>query len=466
MSRGAALTLALLLAGCGFQAPAPKITPPAATPPAPLSTLDAELRLPTDEIAKLLNDKTQNQIARLDNKKVRCPFGRCQLDLIATRNGPISVGVQGDRLALVLPFNINARLRFKMPLMKSAGEASGTGRVLASSTFSVAPDWQLRSKTEGTIEISRADLRIGPVRAELSDFLNDEADEIARPVFKEIDSKLPKWANLQKRITQMWAKAAAPIPVGKNPPAWLLLAPQHIFVEAPHGEGNALVVALGVETAAHVIVSQNPPAAAPAPIPAPEAMRGKPEGRFHLLVPAMLSYDEAARLAAGQIAKHPINVGKSTRVEVTDLQIIPSRDDVVVAARFCLSQSWDPLGWFDACGRGYLRGVPVFDGATGMLRITKISYDLGTANVLAGAWRILASPDFTGELEQRLVFNLSGEIAKLKNQVGNALAKGTGGDLSVSGQMESFGAPSLSWTKDGFFASFAAEGTVHVVFQP
>lgn len=462
----AIIFFALLLAGCGFQAPQPKITPPVATPTAPTSTLDAELRLPASEIAKLLNDKTQNQIARLDGKRVKCPLGKCELDLLATRNGPITVNLQGDRLALSLPFNINARIRLKMPLMKTSGEGQGTGLATATSAFSITPDWELHSKTQGTIEFSHADLQIGPASAELSDFLNDESDEIAHPLFKEIDSQLPKWANLQKRVAQLWAKAAMPIPVGKNPSVFLLLSPQRVFVSPPHVEGNALVVALGLVIQARAVVGDRPNVAFIPPLPAPEPMRGKPESRFHLLVPAILPYSEAVRLASYQIAKHPISIGNSTAVKISDLQILPSRDDVVVAARFCISPSWDPFGWFDACGQGYLRGVPVFDTATGVLRITKIVYDTDTLSALVGQWSGLAGPDFISELEKRFTFDLSGQITKLKDQVAKALAKGTGSDLSVSGQMESFGAPELSWTKDGFIASFTAEGAVKTAFQP
>jgi hypothetical protein len=462
MRAGGAVAIALLLAGCGFQAPAPKITPPAETPPAPTSTLDAELRLSTQDIEKFLNDKTAAQIARIDDKNVRCPLGKCRLDLIATRNGPITVSVEGNRLALSLPFNLDARIKLKAPFLQTSGEGHGTGRVTASSTFAIAPDWELHSNTQGTIDLSRADLRLGPITAELSGFLGDGTEDISRPIFKEVDKQMPKWANLKKHLTKIWAKAHAPIHIGKKPETWLVLAPRHVFVATPHMEGNALVLALGVETQARVLIGAKPEVAPLPPLPSPEAMRASPQRRFHLQVPALLPYNEALDLANRELEKHPIIVGGSTRVNVTELQIIPSHDDVVVSARLCLIRNWDFIGWFDACGRGYLRGTPVFDGTTGVLRIANVSYDLGTANLLVGAWEQLAGSDFTHELEQRMVFDLSGQIAKLKEQVGTALANGSSGDLSVSGRMESFGAPELSWTKDGFIAAFTAEGTVHV----
>lgn len=460
MNRGLALGFALGLAGCGFQAPAPKITPPAETPPAPVSTLDAELRLPVSDIEKFLNAQTEHQIARLDDKNVRCPFGQCRLDLIATRNGPIVVSPKGTRLALTLPFDIDARLKLKAPFLQTTGTARGRGRVTASSVFDIGPDWELRSRTQGTIDLSRADVRLGPITAELSGFLGDQGEAIARPIFKEVDKQMPKWANLRKHIVDVWAKANAPIQIGKNPQAWLLLAPRHVFVAEPHVEGNALVLALGVETQASVLLGARPETGAAPPLPMPEPMREAPQSRFHLQVPAILPYDEAASLANEQIEKHPIRVGGAAHMDVSELQIIPSRDDVVVSARLCLTQAWDPFGWFAACGRGYLRGRPELDGATGTLRITNVSYDAGTANALVGAWQQFAGTDFTQELGRRLVFDLSGQIAKLKQQIAAALAKGTGGDVSVSGELETFGAPELSWTRDGFIAAFTAEGSV------
>lgn len=457
--------LALLLGACGFQAPAPKVTSPPETPPAPVSTLAAELRLPAADIARFLNDKTQKRIARLDDSKVKCPLAHCRLDLVATRNGPITARIEGARLALTLPFALDARMSFKLPFMKSSGEAHGTGRVLASSAFTLGPDWELLSRTQGRIEISRADLRLGPLRAELSNLLADQSEAIAKPIFKEVDKQLPKWANLRKHVAELWAKANAPIQIGKSPQAWLLLTPRHIFVGTPRAQGDALVLALGLETQARVQLGAEPQTRRPPPLPPREPMRARPEPRFHLQVPAMLPYGEAARLANERL-KQPIMIGKSARVRVEQIAIIPSHDDVVVAARLCLAQEWDPFGWFDACGVTYLRGIPVFDGGRGVLRIKDVRYDAGTANLLVGAWSRLSGSDFTRELERRLVFDLSGQIAKLKEQVGRALAQGTRGHLALSGEMERFSAPTLTWTKEGFIALFSAEGTAHISFQP
>jgi len=460
MRRGRAVAFALLLAGCGFQAPAPKITPPAETPPPAVSTLDAELRLPTSDIAKFLNAETETQIARLDDKDVRCPFGRCRLDLIATRNGPITVNALGGRLNLSLPFDVDARLKLKAPFLQTTGTAQGTGRVTAASTFDVAPDWELRSNTQGTIDLARADLRLGPITAELSGLLGNQSELIARPIFKALDKQIPKWANLRKQIAKVWAKANAPIEIGKDPPAWLVLAPQHVFVATPKVENDALVLAMGVRTQARVLLGGKPDNRVLPILPAPEPMRTRPQSRFHLQVDAVLPYGEAAALAARQLEAHPIIIAGSTRVSVSELQIIPSHDDVVVAARLCLDQRWSLFGWFEPCGHGYLRGTPEFDGGTGALRITRVSYDVGTINLLVGAWQKVTGSDFTRALEQRLVFDLSPQIAKVKDQLAAVLEKGARGDISVSGRMERFGAPKLSWSKDGFIAAFAAEGSI------
>src|ERR1700744_1523043 len=60
--------VSILLAGCGFEAPAPSRTPAPATPPIPVSTLSASLTVPSAQLARLLSNMTEYQIADLRNQ--------------------------------------------------------------------------------------------------------------------------------------------------------------------------------------------------------------------------------------------------------------------------------------------------------------------------------------------------------------------------------------------------------------
>src|SRR5579862_4933926 len=96
--------LSLLLSCCGFQAPAPARTPAPPPPAIPTSTLSATLTVPASQLARLLGNMTEYQIADLKNQPIKCGPLRCRLDLHANRTGPLSVTVDNDALGIRIPF--------------------------------------------------------------------------------------------------------------------------------------------------------------------------------------------------------------------------------------------------------------------------------------------------------------------------------------------------------------------------
>jgi hypothetical protein len=131
---------------------------------------------------------------------------------------------------------------------------------------------------------------------------------------------------------------------------------------------------------------------------------------------------------------------------------------VIVAAHFCFTPAWDVFGWFNSCGDGYLRGVPQYDARTQTIRIAKLYYDVTTANVLLTTAKSLAGDALGQALQARLVFPVGRDLARLHEDVTQTLAKPHGTDLRIAGVIQSFGPPSLTWTRDGFLALFPAQG--------
>jgi hypothetical protein len=147
-------------------------------------------------------------------------------------------------------------------------------------------------------------------------------------------------------------------------------------------------------------------------------------------------------------------------VRFARLEILPSGQDVILAASFCVDQRWDPTGLLSSCGSGYLRGLPKFDAASGTIRVVNVHYDVLTQGLMLSAVHALAGAALGHDLETRLTFSVASDLAKLRNQIGEAIARPQGRDVTISGRVEAFGAPSLTWTKDGFLATFTATGSV------
>ena len=452
--------LLFALSACGFEAPAPKRTPPPQTPAPPLSTIAVTLSVPVKDLAAMLNAKTAQQIAQMDGKKVGCFIAKCKMDMIATRTGPITVAAQNGGIAIDLPFQVMAHIAMKGGFFKTSGDADAAGEARAFTTIGLSPNWQVTTHTNGDVQLSDSELKLGPVKTSITDLWNHNDEHLSDQIFKQLDKRIGPAIKLKPQAEKLWARVQQPIKVGKKPPAWLLLSPEALRIGQVRTENGALIVSLAADVRGRVVIADNepPPPDKLLPLPRPRPL-GTPSNKFAFTIPVTLPYDEAANLALTQIKKKPPHVG-SAEIKITNLQILPSGEDVIVAVRFCVAQKWDVFGWFDSCGDGYLRGTPTFDAATNNVRIVNVHYDIGTESMLLTVMKWLAGDELAQQIQSHLAFNVAHDMDKLEASVTKALAKPQGKGVVISGQVESFGPPTLGWTDKGFLALFTAQGTV------
>lgn len=465
MRRVPIFALTLLLTGCGFSAPVAKRTPAPAEPEAPLSTVSATLSLRAEAIARELNRKTATKIAEVHGQSIDCKITRCLVDLIATRTGSTSVTAENGEVSVTMPFAIDAKIEAKALFMDLGARGQGSGVAHARAALAVQPNWSVVAHTSGDVRLSESRIAVGSMRVDLTDMLNKNSEKLSRPMFTALDRDIPKLLRLKPQMQKLWTQAFKPIRVGKKPLAWLLLQPQTIRFANPEISNDALSVALAIDGRARVVVTDKPPQPKPTQLPKLLPLRER-SSAFRFTVPATLSYDEASHLAMQALTKNPIRIGNGMTVRFQQLAILPSGQDVVVQTTFCVKQGWwDVFGWFDSCGTGYLRGVPVFDQKTETIRIAHVHYDVATEGVVLAVARAFEGDALGKELEKRLVFAVGKEIAKLRDSVSKALTRPQGRDVTISAEVQNFGAPTLAWTAHGFIALFSAEGHVHAVLH-
>ncbi|HUO01695.1 MAG TPA: hypothetical protein VMU31_02875, partial [Rhizomicrobium sp.] len=80
--------------------------------------------------------------------------------------------------------------------------------------------------------------------------------------------------------------------------------------------------------------------------------------------------------------------------------------------------------------------------------------------------REFASAKIADAIGRTLIFDPSREIGAMEQNIRDQLARPHGKTLSISADVQSFGTPSFTWTKDGFLAFFSATGTVDALFKP
>ena len=456
------LMLCALLAACGFDAPPPHRTPAPAMPRPPLSRLAVTLTVPADRIAAFLDARTQRRIAALHGQKVKCGIGRCRLDLVATRTGPVTAAAEDGALAIGLPFAVEARLASPgfLSFLHATGTAEGEAR--AQTALTLRPDWRLASHVTGMVHLDNGHLRAGPIVTNIADVWNGNEDALSRPLWRMLDRQIAR-IDLKKPVAAFWRRAFTPMRIGNAPAAWLVLRPEAIGVTQPVIRDGMVTLSLSVAARGRVVVQDKPPVGPPAPLP-PATPMAAPSRAFSFSVPFLLPYGEASRLALASLRKKPPHMAGMT-LRFSRLAVLPSGHDVVVETRVCAAPDWDPTGWLASCGTVWLRGVPRFDAVRKTIRVTDLHYDIASAGAVLRGLKAMAGDRLAGLLQAHLVFDESRPIARLKAQLAAALAKPEGRDVVVSGRLESFAPPTFSWTRDGFVALFTAQGTVRATLE-
>ncbi len=451
MVRRLAMLAALALAGCGGEPPARTPAPP--TPQPPLSVIAARLTIPQTSITIAVNAWTKDHIAELHDEPIRCGIGRCRLTLLARRTGNVSVSGQGSALVARLPFAANAEIAAPGFLSVLKAKGDGQGEAVTRTELSVGPDWRLRPVTKGDVRLQSGHLKLGPFTTSIANLWNGNEEKLSRPLWTAMDRELGK-VDLRPQVTGAWKQLFEPIALGKS--GWLVLAPERLRVARPSADNGAITLSLQLEVRGQVVAGGKPPRNIATALPAP-ARLDKPSDRFAVSVPVLLPYGEAARLAAASLARRPPHVaGMSLRF--SDLAILPSGSDVVLQAQFCTDPDLALFGWLKSCGTGYLRGVPRFDARSAVIRVADVHYETTSGGLMLRLLNLVGGSILSRSLEESLMFDEKRQIEKLNRQITDALAHPVGGTLSIAAEMESFGAPQFTWTKDGFLASFSAEG--------
>lgn len=457
-----ALLGGLFLAGCGTVsetgAPAPALTPPPPAAPPPVSSVAASLSIPLADLMRLINRATPEHFADIRNQPLHCGLGDCLTTLSASRTGPIVLSNRGGALAFAMPFALSADLALPAPLSALHAGVRAAGQINAVTALGLGADWQLRPNTTGSVQFSNGRLRLGPLDTDFSTVWNANADLLSRPLLSGLDARIGPAIGLREPVAKLWAGVFAPIKLNTTPTTWLVLQPERIRVGLPAVANETLTMGLGVDVRARLVASDEMPAVTPTVLPPPAPVNG-PVNHFSVAVPVVLPYDEAARLALAALARHPPHAGSHT-LNIRDLRFIPSGQDVVIYASFCIGEAWDPTEALSGCGSGYLRGVPRYDAGDETIRFTDVHYDVLTQNWMLRMMRVLAGDDLAREMEKALVFKLGDQIRRVQGQVSAALARPQGTVVTVSGQVERYGAVSLTWSRDGFIATMPAQGSI------
>lgn len=265
----------------------------------------------------------------------------------------------------------------------------------ASADVTVQPDWNLRVKVTPLSPEALSPCTVTLLQVDITpEVLKGMSDQIAKAT-AEAEKLLATSALLRQKAEALWTEVQKPIEMA--PGIWLSLQPEGLRLGAWKGEGRNLTIPLEVQARPTVVLGAVPVHAG-RPLPPLDIAQGPLPDVFRVQVQADLPFDQASLQMQKALQGKVFQTDKGTFV-VKDVAVKAAKGRPVIEL--------DLGGRIE--GRISLTGDPVFDEATGALRLKNLDFTLESQSWINrfGAWLFRSSLRKTLEEKGNLILGQS-----------------------------------------------------------
>jgi hypothetical protein len=285
--------------------------------------------------------------------------------------------------------------------------------------LSVRPDWKLRSQSQVFLDVRRADVPIGiswdgnffgetiSIAAPVQEALRPSLDQLG----KDIDLRLGE-VDLRPSVEAAWRDLQEPRSLPGADRLWFTLGPRTLALGPLAASADTVQVDLALTAQPSLTLGDKPtpdrlplPVAGAVPNAVPQMVLNLPVG----LDWAPAAAEVLNRLPAGGV----VPVGNGAKMAVHDLAAATDGDRVQVRIGAKVSPPW-PGPAVEAVL--WLSGKPQWDPATRRFRVTGLTLDVKTHDLLAQAASWLLTDGWVHDLEAALAWDLGPELDRLKDQ--------------------------------------------------
>jgi hypothetical protein len=461
-SWAAALAAAVLL-GCGRDKGTPSAAAPhAAAPDAVVDTVPelepsfvtAPVRYELAPAVTALERAVPRTVGNLDQRRPVPDHARLQYAFVAER-APFEVAVRGSTVTVSSIVTYHARGWLKPPIGPSIGGSCGTGddppprlRITLVSSLKLAPDWKLRANTRVPTVAPASDeardrCKMTVLNLDLTDKVVGAVQKILEGKADLIDARVSR-LDIRSRIDKWWGLLGRPIRVAND--VWLQLRPEAVQVGALRADDDAVIAPVALTARPRLVTGPRPDSAVP---PLPDFTPGMPSaGGLHLLLEAALDYESATRMIARQLVGRRFT-GAGQTVVVRDVRAFAARGGrVALALRLA--------GDVDA--RVVLAGRPVYDHATGTLRIPDLDYAVADASLLVRGADQVGHDALRDALRERAQFPVAALVDSARARAERAMNRELTKGVRLGAKVETGRALGVFAANDGLRVRAAAGG--------
>jgi len=415
--------LLVLLAACsGGQVQAPP--PPPDSQPLPAESGKASFFFPVEiPFAELGRRFEAGLPARFgdDRRQELTEALREDFYRYTVERGAVEIGFAGGRITFAIPIRgkltLGGRLR-PVPLgrglpVQETVEFSGWVRGTASPTIN--PDWQPDPRPTAQLELSRADLRVLDVfSVRVVGFLEERLNPVLNRELRQASTRAMADLGLRGKAEAVWrdlhvVRRAIP---GEN--VWIRFQPTQISLAPIAGKDNVLRTGIGIAGRVSLTVGSAAAPLAPSPLP-PLAMDGPRSGGFDMEVPVVASPKELSRVADRTLRGFRYRAGRSREL-VVDSASLGAEED-----RLSLALDFRTEGGTAHAGRVVLRGRPVLDPKTNVLRLADLQYGLEKGDLTLRLLDRLHRAELLERLEKSARLDLAPMLGRAEREAARAI---------------------------------------------
>jgi hypothetical protein len=335
--------------------------------------------------------------------------------------GAVEVGFAGERITFAIPIKgkltLGGRLR-PVPLgrglpVQETVEFSGWVRGTASPTIN--PDWQPDPHPTAQLELSRADLRVLDVfSVRVVGFLEERLNPVLNQELRQAAARAMADLSLRRKAEAAWrdlhvVRRAIP---GEN--VWLRFQPTQVSLAPIVGKDNVLRTGIGISGRVSLTVGPAAAPLAPSPLP-PLAMDGPRSGGFDMEVPVVASPEELSRVADRTLRGFRYRASRSRELVVDGASLGAEGD------RVSLTLDFRTEGGTTHAGRVVLRGRPVLDPKTNVLRLADLQYGLEKGDLALRLLDRLHRAELLERLEKGARLDLAPVLGRAEREAARAI---------------------------------------------
>lgn len=262
-----------------------------------------------------------------------------------------------------------------------------------------------------------------------------------------LEGQLAQNALLRQKADLVWSQVQKPMEVA--PGIFVAMQPERLRLGAWGGNGSLLTIPLEVE-ARPVLSLGRPAEAAQRPLPLLEPAGQGPQG-FQVKVDADLTFAEATEQLRRQMKGKRFDTEKGP-IEVLDIAVRGGGGKALLDLTI--------KGKVD--GTLHLSGRPVFDEATGCLRLADLDYTLESKSWITKFGEWLFRSTIRKSLDEKGHWLMNRSLGDLKNQVQLGLNRSLMPGVALSGQLQDLKLGQPKVLADRFLVEAFLSGQVQV----